>query len=270
MAPAEYLTIDKKNIVVESLATWRIADPRQFLETVATRAAGDERLADVIQGEIGSVLGRYPAGSLISTTGAASRFRSVVSEIQGRVTHFTQIAYGIEVVDVDIVHLSLPGQNKEHVFERMRAERGKIAKEHRSSGELEAKRIIAEAEREKTRIETEAYVEAERFKAEGDAKASAIYRSAFNRDPGFYKFLRTLQAYEKFVDESTTMLLPAEAEVFEVLRQQAGPGGVPAPWSSAAGPAKDANSASCADPVGSEPGRAGGQLLARNCPGRAP
>jgi membrane protease subunit HflC len=105
------------------------------------------------------------------------------------------------------------------VFERMKAERGKIAKQFRSEGERDAKRLIAEAEREKTRITAEAYAEAARIKAEGEAEAMGIYADALERDAAFYKFLRTLQAYEKLLDEKTTLFLPTDAEILAILRE---------------------------------------------------
>lgn len=216
-APAEYLTVDKKNVVVESLATWRIADPERYLATVAARADADVRLSDVVLGEIGAVLGAYPAASLIAPDGNAERFRAIVAEIRRRVADFARAAYGIEIVDVELLHLTLPEQNREHVFERMKAERGKMAKEFRTAGELQARKITAEADHERTRIAAEAYSQAQRLKAEGDAEATRIYSAAFARSPAFYKFLRTLQSYEKFMDENTTLFLPADAEVMRML-----------------------------------------------------
>src|SRR5438445_3393583 len=169
-APSEYLTIDKKNLGVDSLVTWRIADPVRFLAAVATPAAGEQRLSDIILAEIGAVVGRYPASVLISTDPASSNYQAMAAEVVRRVAEFARTAYGIDVVSVDIRRLHLPELNREHVFERMKAERAKIAKENRSAGELEAKRIIAEADHEKIRIDSEAAGQAERIKAEADGR----------------------------------------------------------------------------------------------------
>jgi membrane protease subunit HflC len=111
----------------------------------------------------------------------------------------------------------------------MKAERGKIAKEYRTAGELLSRKIVAEADHEKTRIEAEAYAKAQRLKAEGDAEAARIYAAAYSRNAAFYKFQRSLKAYEKFLDEKTTLFLPADAEVLRVLRIQPGQAGAPAP-----------------------------------------
>jgi membrane protease subunit HflC len=220
-ARSEYLTTDKKNIVVESLATWRIVDPERFLATLATRGAAEERLSDIVLAEIGSVMGRYPASALISTDPAESWYRAILSEIGRGVADFARPTYGIEVISVDLRRLSLPEQNREHVFDRMKAERAKIAKENRSAGELEARKIIAEADHEKTRIDAEAAGQGERTRAEGDAKASGTYAAAFGQDPKFYEFLRALRAYDKFLDDKTTLFLPADADVLRMLRFEA-------------------------------------------------
>jgi modulator of FtsH protease HflC len=222
-APTEYLTIDKKNLDVDSLVTWRIADPVRFLATVATPSAGEQRLSDIILAEIGAVMGRYPASVLISTDPAKSNYQAIASEVVRRVADFARTAYGIDVVSLDIRRLHLPELNREHVFERMKAERAKIAKENRSAGELEAKRIIAEADHEKIRIDSEAAGQAERIKAEADTEASRTYAAVFGRDPGFYQFLRTLRAYDKILDDKTTLFLPADADVLRMLHFDAQP-----------------------------------------------
>jgi modulator of FtsH protease HflC len=216
-APSEYLTIDKKNLGVDSLVTWRIADPVRFLAAVATPSAGEQRLSDIILAEIGAVMGQYPASVLISTDPAKNNFQAIASEVVHRVADFARTAYGIDVLSVDIRRLHLPEVNREHVFERMKAERAKIAKENRSAGELEARRIIAEADHEKIRIDSQAAGQAERIKAEADAEASRTYAAAFGRDPRFYEFMRTLRAYDKVLDEKTTLFLPADADVLRML-----------------------------------------------------
>jgi modulator of FtsH protease HflC len=222
-ARSEYLTTDKKNIVVESLVTWRIADPERFFSSFATPTAAQRQLADVTVAEIGAVLGRYPASVLIATEASDRRYRAIVTEISRDVAKFARPAYGIEVLAVELARLSLPEQNREHVFDRMQAERAKIAKENRSAGELEAKKIIAEAESEKTHIEADAALKAEHVKAAADAEASRTYAAAFGQEPKFYQFLRSLRAYDKFLDDKTTIFLPADADILRMLRFDAPP-----------------------------------------------
>ena len=152
-AQAEYLTSDKKNVVVRSLALWRIADPKRFLETVRNRAGAELQLADVVHAEVGAALGNYPFASFVSAAGGESHFMTLVGEVHDAVQAHALPAFGIDVVELDVRQLYLPEANRQSVFERMKAERGKIAKQFRSEGERDAKRLIAEAEREKTRID---------------------------------------------------------------------------------------------------------------------
>jgi membrane protease subunit HflC len=214
---AEFLSADKKNLVVHSLVTWRIAEPERFLATTGDRATAERRLADVVLTKIGAVLGGQPSTSLVSADGHASQFERVMAQIAEEARRQAIAQYGIDLVDIRLRQLTLPDQNRANVFARMQAERGRIAMKHRSEGERELKKVVAEAEREKTRILAEAYREAERTTAEGDAEAMRIYAEAFGRNPQFYKFRRTLQAYEKILAGNTTIFLPADAEVFRLL-----------------------------------------------------
>jgi membrane protease subunit HflC len=222
-ATAEYLSEDKKNLVVHSLVTWRIDDPVRFLASVGSRAMAQERLADVVLSEIGSVVGAHPSSAMISVDGRASRFTEVMGQILREARARALADYGIDLVDVRLRQVTLPEQNRANVFARMQAERGKIAMKYRSEGEREFKKVVATAQREKTRILAEAYREAERTKAEGDARAMRIYAEAFGRNAQFYKFTRTLQAYEKILDGNTTVFLPADAEIFRILDSQRRP-----------------------------------------------
>ena len=216
-ATAEYLSQDKKNLVIHSLVTWRIADPERFLATVGTRAAAQERLADVVLTKLGAVVGSSPASALVSVDGLASQFNQVMTRLITRAHEPALADYGIDLVDVRLRQLTLPEQNRANVFARMQAERGKIALKYRSEGEREFKKVVAEAEHEKTRTLAEAYREAERAKGEGDAQAMRIYADAFGKNPQFYKFRRTLQAYERILDANTIVFLPADAEIFQIL-----------------------------------------------------
>jgi membrane protease subunit HflC len=214
---AEYLTADKKNVVVRSLALWRVADPKRFLETVGSPAGADVQFADVMLAEIGAAFGNHPFASFVSAQAGRSGFETLVAGVKSAVQAYALPAFGIEVVDVDLRQLYLPEANRQSVFERMEAERGRIAKQFRSEGERDATRMIAEADREKTRIAAEADRQAAGIRAEGEAGATDVYAAAFSQDPAFYKFLRSLQAYERFLDDKTTLFLPADAEILGIL-----------------------------------------------------
>jgi len=216
-ATAEFLSEDKKNLVLHTLVTWRIADPARFLATVGTRPVAQERLGDVVLTKVGAVVGGAPSSALISLDGHESEFERVMRRIVGQAQAEALTAYGIDLVDVRLRQLSLPEQNRANVFARMQAERGRIAMKYRSEGEREFKKVVAEADREKVQVTAEAYREAERTKAEGDAEAARIYAEAFGRNPQLYKFRRTLQVYDKILDANTTLFLPADADILQLL-----------------------------------------------------
>jgi membrane protease subunit HflC len=217
-APSEYLTVDKKNFDVDSLVAWRITEPERFLAALSTPAAAEQHLADIILAEIGAVIGRSPASALTSTDPMNSNYQAVAADVVRRVADFARITYGVEVISIDIRRLYPPEVNREHVFERMKAERARIAKENRSTGDLEARKIIAAADHEKIRIDADTAGQAERIKAGADAEASRIYAAAFGQDPKFYQFLRTLRAYDKVLDDKTTLFLPADADLLRMLQ----------------------------------------------------
>lgn len=216
-AAAEYLSEDKKNLVVHSLVTWRTVDPVRYLATTGTRSLAEERLADIVVAAVGNVIGSHPSSALIAVERQTSRFADVIRQILDEARPRIRADYGIDLVDVRLRQLTLPEQNRANVFARMQAERGKIAMTYRSEGEREFKKLVASADRERTRLLAEAYREAERLKAEGDAEAMQIYADTFGRSPQFYKFTRTLNAYEKMLDGNTTIFLPADAEIFRIL-----------------------------------------------------
>lgn len=214
---AEFLTNDKKNVVLNYFAVWRIQDPLKYFRRLPSEAAARSQLTDVFSSELGAQLAAVPFDQLISTDTTGRRLREMVAGIKTDVTAVALREYGIEVVEFDLRRLSFPDQNRRSVFERMRAERERIARRFRSEGEEEARKIRAQADREESQILSEAYKEAEILKGEGQAKATRIYGEAIGKDPDFYEFSRTLEAYRKFLDEKTTLVLPSDSELMRLL-----------------------------------------------------
>ena len=230
----EFLTSDKKNIVVENYVAWRIAEPILFLKSLREQSRAETRLADVVASELGTALGRQELSALVTTEAGAMRLPQVLEEVTRRSDAQTQ-QYGMRVVDVRLKLLNFPEKNKVSVFSRMKSERERQARKYRSEGAEEAAKIRAEAEREQKVILSEAYMKAEKLKGEGDARAIKLYADAYGQDPRFYKFLRTLESYQKFMDEKTTLILPATSELLKYLNEGEGaPGAVPAPRPAAA------------------------------------
>ncbi len=189
-APAEYLTVDKKNVVIQPLIAWRVSTPATYVTVFTDRGRAEDALADVVLGEIGALIGRYPFAALASADAAGAGQPDPLSRAHAAIADLARTRFGVEIAKLGLRQISLPEQNRRSVFERMKAERGRLAMRYRSEGDLEAKRIIAEADREKARIDAEAYAQAQRVRAEGDAEAARVYASAYGQDPGFYRFLR--------------------------------------------------------------------------------
>ncbi len=215
--PSEFLTQDKKNIVVDSYICWRVRDPNKFLQTVGDVIGAEMRLHDTVWAAVAAALGNTELSALVSTSPEKIRVEEVMQRVTDQCNEQALDRYGIEIADVRMKRLNLPAQNQDSVYARMRAERERIAKQYRAEGEAEALKIRAEAEREKTRILSESYRDAERIRGDGDAQSTRIYAEAYSRDPNFYKLTRTLEAYRKVIDANTTAILSSDSEFLKLL-----------------------------------------------------
>ena len=216
----EYLTNDKKNVVVNYYAVWRIADPLQYFRALPSDAAAASQLTDVASSEVGASLAAIPFEELITHAAPEKRrLRDLVDAVEGTLRDVAGREYGIEIVDFDIRRLSFPDQNRRSVFERMRAERERIARRYRSEGEEEARKVRAQADAEESRILAEAYRQSEILRGEGEAEATRIFGEAIARDPDFYEFTRTLQAYRTFLNDQTSLILPSDSELLRLLTE---------------------------------------------------
>lgn len=212
-APAQIYTKDKKNLIVDNYARWRIVDPLAFLRTVRTEAGALSRLDDIVYAVLREELGRHTLSEVVAKN------RELIMRTVTQKCDWAAEKLGIEVVDVRIKRADLPRENERYVFDRMRAERHKMANQYRSEGEEMALKIRAQTDLEKRRILAEAYRKAEEIKGEGDAEASRIYAEAYKEDPEFYAFIRSLQAYDAVMDSSTVLVLPPEGPFLRYLRR---------------------------------------------------
>lgn len=215
--PSEFLTRDKKNLVIESYVAWRIQDPKRFVETVGDPVAAEMRLHDIVWSGLAAALGTHDLDSLIAPDPAAVQAGQIFDRLSADADQRALAQYGIQVVDVRIKRLNLPDQNKQSVYARMRAERERIARQYRAEGEEQALRIRADADRQKEEILSLAYKDAEKLRGEGDAEATRVYSQAYSKNPRFYKLLRTLEAYKKVFDDKTTAILSSDSELLKVL-----------------------------------------------------
>jgi membrane protease subunit HflC len=212
-APTEIITKDKKTLIVDNYARWKIVDPLEFLQTVKDINGAQTRLDDIVYSELRVDLGLFNMSEIVSEK------RESIMERVTKICNEKANTYGIEIVDVRIKRVDLPPENEKYIFERMKAERERIAKQYRAEGEEESAKIIAETEKEKTVILAEAYKSAQILKGEGDAEAAKIYTESFNQDPEFYKFFRTLEAYKNTFKDKTTLLLSSESEFLKYLNK---------------------------------------------------
>jgi membrane protease subunit HflC len=216
---AEFLTQDKKNLNVDAFMLWQVNDPIQFFVSVGSRSGAEARLADLLYSALGTKIGQEPFSALISNTPGQMKLKAICDAIEQSCREIADENFGIEVQTVLIKRLAYPPQNRVAVFERMKAERGRIARQYRSEGEEGAQKIRSTADLEAALIMAEANRKALTIEGEGEARAADIYRRAIQQDREFYRFLRSLDAYKSFMNERTTVVLPNDSELLEVLRK---------------------------------------------------
>jgi membrane protease subunit HflC len=213
--PAEYLTLDKKRLVTDPILRWRISDPLEFYRTVHDEAGAKARLDDVVNSELRRELASQNFGDIIGASREPMMLRVSTA------TRAKSKAFGILVVDVRITRADLPRAVQESVFQRMRAERERVAKAYRSEGEEESAKIRADTDKERTILLAKAYETAQKLRGEGDAEGTKIYAESYGRDPEFYAFLRSLETYEKSLGKDSTLVLSTGSDLFEYLSKPA-------------------------------------------------
>jgi len=211
--PTEIITRDKKTLILDNYARWKIEDPLLFLQTVRNVNGAQARLDDVIYSELRVDLGKFDMSEIVSQK------RTEIMKTVTERSNEKSMEYGINIVDVRIKRADLPPENEQNIFARMEAERERIAKQYRAEGKEESAKIIAETEREKTVILAEAYKEAQQLQGEGEAESIRIYAESFNQDPEFYQFLRTLESYKNSFSDNTTILLSPDNEYIKYINQ---------------------------------------------------
>ena len=218
--PTEMLTQDKKNVLVDSFVCWRIADPLRFAQTVQNRAEAEARLLDLSSSELGATIGGEPMESFLDPTGGEVRYAAISTKVAEEMNRITGGSFGIEVVDFRINGFNLPMQNRGSVIDRMRAERSRQATRYRSEGEEQALTIEAETAAERERILAFSRAQAESLRGVGEAEALRILGRAYGEDPEFYRFVRTLESYEKILGEETTIFLESDSKLLRFLDGQ--------------------------------------------------
>jgi len=216
--PLRFITSEKKPLLVDSFVKWRIVDVRQYYVSVQ----GDElRAATRIKQTVAGVL-RDEFGARTVHEVVSGERESVMNRVRDKVDQDLR-RIGVEIIDVRLKRVDLPQDVSESVYRRMEAERKRIANELRSTGAAEAEKIRADADRQREVLLAEAYRDAQRVRGEGDAKSAAIYAAAFNQNPEFYSFYRSMEAYRStFRGRNDLMLLETNSDFLRYFRDSLG------------------------------------------------
>jgi membrane protease subunit HflC len=212
--PERFLTSEKKNVLVDSFIKWRIVDVKQYYISVG----GDERRArdrlnKTVNDSLRAEFGKRTVYQVISGE------RDEIMELMREKVDVDARKIGVEVLDVRLKRVDLTQEISEAVYRRMEAERKRVANELRSTGFAESEKIRADADREREIIIAEAYRDAQQIKGDGDARAAAIYAGAFKKNPGFYSFYKSLEAYKQtFSDKSDILVVEPESPFFKHMK----------------------------------------------------
>ena len=212
--PDQYITIEKKGLVVDSFVKWRIIDTTQYFVTVGGLAANaSQRLRQLIDDGLRSEFGKRTVTEVISGD------RGLIMKIVQETTNNEAKKYGVEVIDVRLKRVDLVPEISQSVYDRMEAERGRVAKELRARGAESAERLRADADRQSQIIVADAEREAQIKRGEGDAEATRIYAEAYSKDAEFFSFYRSLDAYKNtFKNKDSMMIVEPDSEFFKYMK----------------------------------------------------
>ena len=212
--PERFITSEKKNVLVDSFVKWRIVDPKLYYVSVAgDEARARTRLSQTVNAGLREEFGKRTVHEVVSGE------RDKIMEQMRAKADLDARKIGVQIVDVRVKRVDLPSEVSESVYRRMEAERKRVANELRSEGSAEAEKIRADAEKQREVIVAEAYRDAQKIKGEGDAKAAATYAQAFNQNPEFYAFYRSMEAYRSsFKSKNDVMVVEPNSDFFKYMK----------------------------------------------------
>jgi len=216
--PEGLLTEDKKRLVIDAYAIGRITDAEAFFKKVKTAPQAVIRATDIVRSELRREIASDEQSEIIKTS------REAIMNLVRDTVRPAIAEFGVETVDVRIMRADFPTEVEESIFNRMRAERKRIGDRERAEGEEQALELRASADREALVIVSSAERDANIIRGEAEGGAIAIFAEALEQDPEFYKFQRSLEAYKKFLTRNTTVVLPADSDLFEFLQSPLGNG----------------------------------------------
>ncbi|HAQ07966.1 MAG TPA: protease modulator HflC [Bacillus bacterium] len=216
VSQAEINTMDKKRILIDNYAIWRIEDPKKMISNARTVQGAESKMEEFIYSVVRSELGRLNYDEIINDENSSRG--SLNDRVTKRVNELlTGDNYGIMVTDVRMKRTDLPEENEQSVFTRMISERQSKAQEYLSMGDAEKNRIIAQTDREVKEILAKASADAETIRGEGEGEAAKVYNQTFSKDPEFYSMFRTLESYKKTINGETVIVLPSDSPYARLL-----------------------------------------------------
>jgi membrane protease subunit HflC len=212
--PERFITSEKKNVLVDSYVKWKIVDPRLYYVSVAgDEARAKTRLSQTVNAGLREEFGKRTVHDVVSGE------RDKIMEQMREKADLDARKIGVQIVDVRVKRVDFPTEVSESVYRRMEAERKRVANELRSEGSAEAEKIRADADKQREVIVAEAYRDAQKMKGEGDAKAAATYAQAFNQNPEFYSFYRSLEAYRSsFKSKGDVIVVEPNSDFFKYMK----------------------------------------------------
>jgi len=216
--PERFITSEKKNVLVDLFVKWRIVDPSLYYISVSgDEARARTRLQQTVNANLREEFGKRTVHEVVS-----GQRDNIMEEMRNKADQDSR-KIGVQIVDVRLKRVDLPLEVSESVYRRMEAERKRVANELRSEGAAEAEKIRADADRQREVIVAEAYREAQQIKGEGDAKAAAVYAEAFKKDPEFFAFYRSQEAYrQSFRSKGDVLVVEPNSDFFRYLRSATG------------------------------------------------
>ncbi|MGA1790441.1 MAG: protease modulator HflC [bacterium] len=220
--PIQLLLGDKNPIILTCYVCWRVNNPALFFQSVAATESAQQKLGDMINSQLGIVLGDYRLNQIINTDQEQGKLVEIESRILQNANENARSKYGFEILQLGIRRLNYPSIVAKAVFNRMQSEREKEAKKYRAEGTEKAAGIEAETDREVTEILAKAYQESETIKGEGDREAIGIYAEAYGKDPELFDFLKSIELYETLLQGKSTLIISTQTDLFKYLTSPKG------------------------------------------------
>jgi len=211
--PIQLLLGDKNPVILTCYVCWQIEDPLSFFESLSTNLIAAQKLGDMVNSQLGGVLGDFTINNIINTQSEMVKLEEIENIIIENANKNTRESYGIKIVSLGIRRILYPSIVAESVYERMRAEREKEARKFRAEGKEEASKIQASTDKQVAEILSDAYKQSEIIKGEGDKRAMEVYADAYSKNPDFFEYSKSLETYCDILKDKSTVILSKQNEI---------------------------------------------------------